>query len=103
MVLRLSDTQVIVSKDSNTCKVCVDTNDCTTITAIPLLESNSFLLSGSLHGRHNYTLKGCLTNSLFSQQPGPEDYIYIGISTPYQTAQTSRQSTTYITPLLTAG
>jgi hypothetical protein len=64
---------------------------------------NAIILSRNVKGRHNYTLKGCLTNSIYSQQPGPSDVIFVGLSMPYQTAQTTPSSTTFITPLVTLG
>jgi len=106
MLIRLSTTQVIVNgKDKNSkCMVCVDGDtDCTRIGVQLLPDNNEILLSSNVAGRHNYTLKGCFTNSIYSQQPGPDDLIYVGLAMPYQTAQTTPQSSTYITPLLTSG
>jgi hypothetical protein len=91
MIIKLSNSQVIVNAVSNlsNCKVCIDGTDCNTeITAELLPAQNAILLSSVVRGRHNYTLKGCLTNSIYSQQPSPSDVIYVGLSMPYQTAQT---------------
>jgi hypothetical protein len=74
MVIKMSAMQVTVTTTNDNvnnypCQVCIDGINCgkegLTITVIE--GTNSIQLSPHRPGRHNYTISGCLINSLFSQ------------------------------------
>lgn len=74
MIIKMSTTQVTVSNidvngTSYPCQVCIDGINCGTdgITISVINGTNSIQLSPHRPGRHNYTIYGCLINSLFSQ------------------------------------
>ena len=74
MVIKMSATQVTVTTtDANgnnyPCQVCIDGNNCGNdgITINAIEGTNSIQLLPHRPGRHNYTISGCLINSLFSQ------------------------------------
>lgn len=74
MIIRLSSTQVNVqttdsSGNAQPCTICIDGANCASngIAAVKVDGQNAIMISQHLPGRHNYTLSGCLTNSMFSQ------------------------------------
>lgn len=68
MLITLSTTQVSVIAGVP-CRVCINGLNCDTnqIVSQPIGSTNSFNLYPHMAGRHNYTVSGCLRNSLFSE------------------------------------
>lgn len=93
MLIKLSTMQVLVREgEGYTCLVCFDETDCDMngISITSVQAENTIKISNHKPGRHKYTISGCLINSYFSQVPQVGDEIYVGLSSPYQTAETTQ-------------
>ena len=69
----------------------------------PEEETNDVFFEKNWPGQHTYVLRGCIKNSEFDQSPADDEKIYISLGETYQNAETTLESSVFITPLITTG
>lgn len=101
MRIKFSPGQVKVL-ESELCKLFLDGEE-QNVGIDPEEITNDIYIMHSWAGKHEYLISGCLKNSEFSETPEEEDKIYISLDEPHQVAETTPESTVFITPLTTTG